>query len=268
MHTSYVPRRPPEASDLEIRGLRHHVTRWPGTDPEPVFLLHGWADTGDTFQFLVDALPGTARCIAPDLRGFGRSEWPAEGYWFPDYFADLEALLDRLAPGVPVTLVGHSMGGNIATLYAGIRPERVRRVVCIEGFGLARTRPEQAPARYREWLEQLRTPPEFARFPSLEAFTHLLVRRNPRLTPERAAFIAAAWTERRDRRQRHRARRSGAQARQCRAVPARGGGGRAGARSRRRCCTWWRSSPTSCRASARTAAPRPWRVSSAASSPA
>jgi pimeloyl-ACP methyl ester carboxylesterase len=190
----YIPRRAPEASDLEIRGLRHHVTRWTGADPEPVFLLHGWADTGDTFQFLVDALPERRSCIAPDLRGFGRSEWPDEGYWFPDYFADLDALLDRLAPGTPVTLVGHSMGGNIATLYAGIRPERVRRVVCIEGFGLARTHPEQAPARYREWLAQLREPPAFARFPSLEAFTHLLVRRNPRLAPERAAFIAAAWT--------------------------------------------------------------------------
>jgi pimeloyl-ACP methyl ester carboxylesterase len=190
----YVPRRSPEASDLEIRGLRHHVTRWPGTDPEPMFLLHGWADTGDTFQFLVDAMPAHRSFVAPDLRGFGRSEWPAEGYWFPDYFADLEALLDRLAPEAPVTLVGHSMGGNIATLYAGIRPERVRRVVCIEGFGLARTHPEQAPARYREWLGQLREPPVFARFPSLEAFTHLLVRRNPRLTPDRAAFIAGAWT--------------------------------------------------------------------------
>jgi len=196
MPPPYVPRRSPVASDLEIRGLRHHVTHWHGTDPEPVFLLHGWADTGDTFQFLVDALPARRGFIAPDLRGFGRSEWPADGYWFPDYLADLEALIDRLAPDTPVTLVGHSMGGNIATLYAGIRPERVRRVVCIEGFGLARTQPEQAPARYREWLAQLREPPAFARFPSLEAFTHLLVRRNPRLAPDRAAFIAAAWTRR------------------------------------------------------------------------
>jgi pimeloyl-ACP methyl ester carboxylesterase len=196
MPETYVPRRAPESFDLDLRGLRHHVTRWPGTDPEPVFLLHGWADTGDTFQFLVDEMPRHRTFIAPDLRGFGRSEWPAEGYWFPDYFADLEALLERLAPIGQVTLIGHSMGGNIATLYAGIRPERIHRVVCIEGFGLARTHPGQAPARYREWLGQLREPPAFARFPSLEAFTHLLFRRNPRLAPERAAFIAAAWTER------------------------------------------------------------------------
>jgi pimeloyl-ACP methyl ester carboxylesterase len=191
----YIPRRAPEALELQVRGLRHHVTRWTGSDPEPVFLLHGWMDTGDTFQFLVDAMPDRHSFIAPDWRGFGRSEWPAEGYWFPDYYADLEALLDHFAPGRPVTLIGHSMGGNIATLYAGIRPERVSRVVCIEGFGLARTQPGQAPGRYREWLDQVREPPKFARFPSVAAFAHLLARRNPRLTPERAAFIATAWTE-------------------------------------------------------------------------
>ncbi len=196
MSPSYIPRRRPEGLEFELRGLRHHVTRWTGSDPEPVLLLHGWMDTGDTFQFLVDAMSERRTCVAPDWRGFGRSAWPGEGYWFPDYFADLEALLGLLAPDAPVTLVGHSMGGNIATLYAGIRPDRVRRVVCIEGFGLARTHPEQAPGRYREWLRQLREPPEFAPFPSFEALAHLLVHRNPRLTPERAAFIAAAWAAR------------------------------------------------------------------------
>ena len=191
----YRPRRVPEALEVVARGLRHHVTRWTGREAEPVVLLHGWMDTGDTFQFLVDEWSGERSFVAPDWRGFGRSEWPAEGYWFPDYFADLDALLDQLAPGAPVTLVGHSMGGNIATLYAGIRPERVRRVVSIEGFGLSRTQPDQAPERYRQWLDQLREPPQFARFPSVEAFAQLLARRNPRLTPGRAAFIAAAWTE-------------------------------------------------------------------------
>jgi pimeloyl-ACP methyl ester carboxylesterase len=196
MQEPYQPRRPPSHEQVVLRGLRHHLTRWPGSEPELVVLLHGWLDTGDTFQFLVDAMSDRHTLVAPDWRGFGRTEWPAEGYWFPDYFGDLDALLEHVSPGAPVTLIGHSMGGNIATLYAGIRPERVRRVVCVEGFGLARTHAEQAPGRFREWLRQLREPPDFASFPSLEAFAHLLARRNPRLAPERAAFIAATWTKR------------------------------------------------------------------------
>jgi len=193
MTSRYIPRRRSRSEERSVRGLRHQLTIWPGSDPEPLFLLHGWMDTGETFQFLVDAMSDHWTCVAPDWRGFGRTQWPDDGYWFPDYFADLENLLEQLAPDRPVTLIGHSMGGNIATLYAGIRPERVRRVVCIEGFGLARTHPEQAPERFRKWLDQLREPPEFANFPSFEALALLLQRRNPRLSDEHADFIARAW---------------------------------------------------------------------------
>ncbi len=195
MPDAYLPRRPPVADECLVRGLRTHLTRWPGRDPHPVVLVHGYMDCGDTFQFLVDALPDTCSFVAPDLRGFGRSDWPADGYWFPDYFGDLEALLDVVAGDAPVTLVGHSMGGNIAMMYAGLRPERVARLVNIEGFGLLPSSAAQAPARLREWLEQLRSPPESAVFPSVDALAHLLRRRNPRLPHERAAFIAAAWTQ-------------------------------------------------------------------------
>lgn len=131
--------------------------------------------------------------MAPDWRGFGRSAWPADGYWFPDYYADLDALITQLSPARPVVLVGHSMGANIAMMYGGIRPERVRAIVNIEGFGLPPARPEQAPERYRAWLAEESAPPQFARFPSHAAFTQYLRRRNPRLTAERADFVARAW---------------------------------------------------------------------------
>ena len=67
--------------------------------------------------------------VAMDMRGFGRTQRPDDGYWFPDYLADLDALLDHLSPDAPLDLVGHSMGGNIVMLYAGARPQRVRKVV-------------------------------------------------------------------------------------------------------------------------------------------
>lgn len=190
---TYQARRVPRHETLMVRGLAHHVTRWGPESDDPIVLLHGWADTADTFQFLVDALEGTWPFAAFDWRGFGRSAWSSAGYWFPDYFADLDQILDTLCPAGPARLVGHSMGGNIALLYAGIRPERVRSVVSLEGFGLPSSSPEDAPGRYREWLHQLREPPPFGEFKSFDELAHLLSRRNPRLPSDRAAFIARSW---------------------------------------------------------------------------
>lgn len=194
MTDAYRPRRVPESRWRELRGLRHHVTVWRGSSP-PLVLLHGFMDCSASFQFLVDAFAHERTVLAPDWRGFGRSGWAPGGYWFPDYFADLEALLDDLVPDSPVDLVGHSMGGNIALAYAGVRPERVRRLVTLEGFGLASVGAEQAPARYREWLDQLRATEPATLFPGFDVLAEVLRKRNPRLTPERAAFVARAWAE-------------------------------------------------------------------------
>jgi pimeloyl-ACP methyl ester carboxylesterase len=158
-----------------------------------VFLLHGWLDSGATFQFMVDAMQRDRPLVALDWRGFGRSEWPQQGYWFPDYLGDLDAVLDRLSPSAPACLVGHSMGGNIACSYAGIRPERVRCVVNLEGFGLPRTAPEQAPARMRKWLDQLKGPAERKDYASFEELAGIIRFRYPRFSVAQAAFVAAAW---------------------------------------------------------------------------
>lgn len=191
---TYVPRRVPRHETLRLRGLDYHVTRWGPHDAPPYVFLHGWADTSDTFQFVVDAFAGEHAILAPDWRGFGRSQWQHASYWFPDYFADLDALLDAVSPHGPATLVGHSMGGNVAGLYGGIRPERVARLVNLEGFGLPRRPPDDAPAQYRRWLDELKSPPAWGRFDSVEQFARVLQRKNPRLTPERAEFVARSWS--------------------------------------------------------------------------
>lgn len=191
----YQPRKPPRHDAVVVRGIAHHVSRWGPESGDPVVMMHGWADTADTFQFVVDEMQADWPVAAFDWRGFGRTRMTADCYWFPDYFADLDQLLDRLCPAGPVRLVGHSMGGNIALMYAGIRPQRVRCAVSIEGFGLARTQPGQAPARYAKWLAQLREAPAFSEYASFDELAQLLLRRNPRLSPDRAAFIAASWAE-------------------------------------------------------------------------
>ncbi len=191
----YRPLRPLHHDRLQARDLTFHVYRWPGADPEPLVLLHGWGDTGETYQFLVDCFAADRTCVAIDMRGFGRTQRPVDGYWFPDYLADLDALLDRLSPDAPIDLVGHSMGGNIAMLYSGVRPQRIRRLVSLEGFGMARTTPDQAPARYAQWLDEVKLGTGFAVYESYDQLVHVLGRRNPRTPRDRLEFIARSWAQ-------------------------------------------------------------------------
>ncbi len=92
--TAYQTLRQPRHEMLRVRGLEMHLTRWgppPSVAAPPVFLLHGWLDCGETFQFMVDAFKKDRAFVALDWRGFGRSEWPQEGYGFPDYLGDFDA---------------------------------------------------------------------------------------------------------------------------------------------------------------------------------
>ena len=151
-------------------------------------------DVSASFQFLVDALRGDWRVIAPDWRGYGLSQWSgADGYWFPDYLGDLDVLLSQLSPAEPATLVGHSMGGNVACLYAGVRAERIAKLVNLEGFGLRGNDPSQAPGRYAKWLDELAEPPRFRDYASFEELASRLQQGNPRLPRERALFLAEHW---------------------------------------------------------------------------
>ncbi len=188
--------RPARHETLRVRGLDAHLRRW-GPEPEagepPVILLHGFQDTGETFQFLVDEFARDRPLAALDWRGFGRSGCSRDGYWFPDYLADLDQVLDLLSPDRPVRLVGHSMGGNVASLYAGLRPERVRAVVNLEGFGLPRTSPESAPSRLIEWLDQIKTVPPLKSYGSFEELASIIQFRYPRFGEARSRFIAGAW---------------------------------------------------------------------------
>lgn len=192
--TMYRPGRTPREQDRSLRGVRYRLREWGPEDGRPVLLLHGWGDCGATWQFLVDQLPRDWRLIAPDWRGFGDSAWNHGAYWFPDYLADLDALVAELFPAQAVELVGHSMGGNVATLFAAVRPEKVRRVASLEGFGLRDMPPEKAPGRYRQWLDEVRAAEPFQTYADPEALAGRLQRRHPHLPLPHALFVAEAWT--------------------------------------------------------------------------
>lgn len=183
-----------ESLFVDIRRLRYHVRRWRRERAPKIVLLHGWMDVSASFQFVVDALAPDWDVFAPDWRGYGLTDWSgADCYWFPDYIGDLDTLLERIEPGAPVNLVGHSLGGNVAGLYAGIRPERVARLVNLEGFGMPATRPEQAPRRYARWLEELRVKPRWRPYAGFPELADRLRQNNPRLTRARAEFLAQHW---------------------------------------------------------------------------
>ena len=202
--TPYQPRRASRSEYLPIRHQRYHVRLWGDAASQlpPLVLLHGWMDVGASYQFTVDALSPAffdgRLVIAPDWRGFGESTGPAcDHYMFPDYLGDLEWLLDHYAPHSPVDLIGHSMGGNIVMMYAGARPERIRRLVNLEGFGMPATRPEQAPKRYAKWLDELkalhRGDSVLKTYDSLDGVAARLMKTNRRLPADKAQWLAGQW---------------------------------------------------------------------------
>ena len=201
----YTPKLEPERVRHDIRGVDYSVLEWGPVDAPPIVWLHGWGDCAATAQFVVDALDTGRRVLAPDFRGFGESRATVASYWFPDYLADLDGLLSIYSPDNPVTLVGHSMGANVAGLYAGTMPERVNAFVNIEGFGLANADPEAAPARYREWIEAGRGESAFSEYEDFTALARRVAKRSPAMTGDRAEFVARAWAVEEDGRIRLRA---------------------------------------------------------------
>jgi pimeloyl-ACP methyl ester carboxylesterase len=205
----YVVRRPGRSVRVPVRGLHYHLTVWGDasliTPERPALVLcHGYMDVGASFQFMVDelaVLEGEQRYIvAPDWRGFGGTAGPAcDQYWFPDYLGDLDALLGSAPlarpPGARIDLLGHSMGGNVVMSYAGVRPQHIRRLINLEGFGLPRTEPDRAPEHLARWLDALQAPQSLASYATLAEVAQRLRKNNPRLPAQRAAWLAAHWSQ-------------------------------------------------------------------------
>lgn len=198
----YQPLRPSRSEHVPVRNQSYHVRLWgePGPGKVPLVMVHGWMDVSASYQFVVDAFEQDHYVIAPDWRGFGltRGE-PVDSYWFADYLADLDCLLDHYAGDQPVDLVGHSMGGNVAMMYAGVRPARIRRLVNLEGFGTPRTRIEEVPGRYVKWIDELkkfhRGEIGLAPYDTVAGVAQRLMKTNQRLTQDKADWLAQHWAQ-------------------------------------------------------------------------
>lgn len=196
----YQAKKAARSEFVPIRHVDYHVWIWgePAPGRVPLVMVHGWMDVAASYQFMVDAFANDHYVIAPDWRGYGLTRSAAtDAYWFPDYLGDLDQLIDHYSPDAPVHLIGHSMGGNVAMMYAGVRPHRIRRLVNLEGFGMPATRPTQAPKRMARWLDELkahgRGEMDLKTYDTAAGVAERLMKTNRRLTADKAHWLAQHW---------------------------------------------------------------------------
>ncbi len=175
---------------INVRGLRYCIRHWGAPDAPKLFFLHGRMDSSPTFQFVVDALKESWHVIAPDWRGYGASEWLSSPYWFADYYADLDCLLRHFSSDLPTRIVGHSMGANIASTYAAIRPERIAQLVMLDFLGLKQENNIDNPTVIGKWLEGVQSVPKLRTYPNHEMLANRLMQANHRLSEEHATFLS------------------------------------------------------------------------------
>lgn len=189
--TGYAARRLSRCESLSLYGRHYNIRRWGIEGAPPLLLLHGGQDSSITFQFMVDAFAQDWAIVAPDFQGHGQSEWNSQGYWLHEMLGDLDAFLATVLNDRPVPVVGHSMGGNLVSLYAGLHPERITKFVSLDAFG---PRPDQVPksmgSALGRYITRLRTRRASVAYPSLAAMAERLRQTNPRLARDKAIFLA------------------------------------------------------------------------------
>ncbi len=179
---------------ITVRGLRTHIQEWGDPSNPTLIMLHGWMDCGASYKYMAPYLATDFHLVAPDLRGFGDTEH-APGYWFPDYYADLDVILDHYAKGQPANLVGHSMGGNIVAMYAGIQPHRVNRVLILEALGMMPTAPKDTPGRYRRWMREILSGEPSKVYPNVDILKISIRKGNPSLSDEIVEELVQLWAK-------------------------------------------------------------------------
>jgi pimeloyl-ACP methyl ester carboxylesterase len=203
----YEPRRIWQSRMIAVRNIDYHVRVWEPEHPNPnlpvLVLAHGWMDVAASWQFVVDVFSDAfvqgRTIIAHDWRGYGLSRPPytCDTFWFPDFLGDLDSLINHFSPDAPIDLVGHSMGGNISCMYAGARPERIRRFINLEGFGSPDVPARKAPERLARWMDQLhdqrQTDAEMRPYTSVRSVAMRLQKTNRRLPRDKALWLASHW---------------------------------------------------------------------------
>jgi pimeloyl-ACP methyl ester carboxylesterase len=185
-----------EAKYLKIRELNFHYLNWGKPENPLIVMLHGFLDHAHTFDLLAAKLSDTFNIVAWDARGFGKTDWvhPSGYYHFFEYLYDLELFLEHFKDRKPV-LLGHSMGGMIASLYAGTFPEKVSGLINMEGWFTANSPFSEAPARARRWIEEVRTSGPFKPLKDIDEAAQRLKKNDPLMPNDVAHHLAYEGTK-------------------------------------------------------------------------
>ncbi|MEH2567635.1 alpha/beta fold hydrolase [Bradyrhizobium sp. AZCC 2289] len=183
----------PESRYYQSQGLRLHFTDWGNPSAPPLILIHGGLDHARSWDHPARALRANFHVVAPDLRGHGQSAWATgSSYSLADHVYDLTCLV-KSSGFEQVALVGHSMGGMVSLTYAGAFPQKVSRLVVLDGvtnFPARRVKP--ADVRIADWAGDL---DKFAqrkihRYASVADGAERILHRNPRLARAQAMHLA------------------------------------------------------------------------------
>jgi len=191
-----MPLGQPEIRRFASQRLSLAYADWGNHDAPLLALVHGGRDHKRSWDWTADALKDEFHVVAPDLRGHGESDWASDGdYSMADYVLDLAALFKHLGKE-PQTIVAHSLGGMVALRYAGLFPERVRRIVAVEGLGMsprmiAEQEAKPVSERLRAWVDKrlANTERPLKRYPDIAAATARMREANPHLSEEQAHHL-------------------------------------------------------------------------------
>lgn len=186
----------PESRYYYSQRLKLHYAVWGDEGKPPLILIHGGRDHCRNWDRVALALNDRYTIYAPDLRGHGDSGWALGSmYSLPEFVLDVATLVAELGED-PLTIIGHSLGGAIALQYAGTFPDRVRKVVAVEGLGPPTIEHQPAHLRMRHWIDHMhemeRRQPR--RYASVGDATRRMLEANPHLTTEMAHYLTLHGT--------------------------------------------------------------------------
>jgi len=191
----------PQSRYFQSQGLKLHFTDWGNASAPPLLLVHGGLDHSRSWDHLAQALRADFHVVAPDLRGHGDSGWATgSSYSLADHVYDLTNLVKSEGFGA-IAIVGHSMGGMVSLTYAGAFPERVSKLVVLDGVtNFPARRPKAADVRISDWagdLDKL-AKRKIHRYATVADGAERIVGRNPRLTRAQAMHLATHGMKRND----------------------------------------------------------------------